>query len=73
MSGTSMAAPLVSALTARCYAKGSCNAEASHEIARIVGNSISYNGVNRNYGFAGDPIRPVKGKYFGHLVWGNAW
>lgn len=74
MSGTSMAAPLVAALTARCYAKGACAAEGSHEIAKIVANSVRYNAANRGYGFAGDPLRPVRGnRYFGYLVWGNQW
>ena len=71
MSGTSMAAPLVSALTARCYAKGVCNAEDASEMAKVVANAAHYNANNRGYGFLGDPYRPVPGKYFGLLVWGN--
>jgi subtilisin family serine protease len=73
MSGTSMAAPLVSALTARCYAKGVCRAENNTEMARIVANAVNYNAANRLYGFTGDPWRPVRGRYFGYLVWGNQW
>lgn len=73
MSGTSMAAPLVSALAARCYAKGVCSSNNSTEMGKIVANSINYNAANRNYGFSGDPLRPVRGKYFGYLVWGNQW
>jgi len=68
-----MAAPLVSALTARCYSKGVCALENNTEMARIVANSVNYNKVNRNYGFTGDPLRPIKGRYFGHMVWGNQW
>ena len=71
MSGTSMAAPLVAALTARCYTKGACTSEGGTEMARIVANSVAYNSGNRNYGFTGDPLRPVRNKYFGYLVWGN--
>ncbi|KAI8466382.1 MAG: peptidase S8/S53 domain-containing protein [Monoraphidium minutum] len=73
MSGTSMAAPLVSALTARCYAKGVCKSSSGSEMARIVANAAAYNAANRQYGFVGDPYRPVKGKWMGFLVWGNQW
>ncbi|KIY96703.1 Subtilisin BL [Monoraphidium neglectum] len=73
MSGTSMAAPMVSALTARCYAKGACSSENGTEMARIVANAANYARGNRGYGFVGDPYRPVRGRFFGHLVWGNMW
>jgi hypothetical protein len=73
MSGTSMAAPLVSAMAARCYAKGACAAEDRSEMARVVANAATYNAAHRDYGFTGDPLRPVRGRYFGYLVWGNQW
>jgi hypothetical protein len=64
---------MVSALTARCYAKGACSSENGTEMARIVANAANYARGNRGYGFVGDPYRPVRGRFFGHLVWGNMW
>jgi hypothetical protein len=73
MSGTSMAAPLVSALAARCYLKGVCRSDNATEMGRLVANSVNYNAAHRDYGFVGDPLRPARGRYFGYLVWGNQW
>jgi hypothetical protein len=36
----------------------------------IVSDAAAYNTARRNegYGFQGDPLRPVSGKYYGYLI-----
>jgi hypothetical protein len=31
-------------------------------------DAASYNVANSGYGFQGDPLRPVTGKYYGYLI-----
>jgi hypothetical protein len=71
--GTSMACPHVSALMAQCYRRGVCRSNNNTEMSRLVSSARSYNQANPGYGFQGDPLRPVLGKYFGWLVFGNVW
>ena len=73
LSGTSMACPHVSALVAQCYRRGVCRSSNGTELARIVSLTEAYNMANRGYGFQGDPLRPMLGRYFGWLIHGNAW
>ena len=39
---------------------------------QIISNSpadaAAYNNAHPNYGYQGDPLRPVEGKYYGYLV-----
>jgi hypothetical protein len=35
---------------------------------KIRNNAADYNQANPDYGFLGDPLRPVTGKYYGYLV-----
>ena len=30
--------------------------------------SAAYNEANPGYGFTGDPLRPIEGKYYGYLI-----
>ncbi|WIA30973.1 hypothetical protein OEZ86_001021 [Tetradesmus obliquus] len=73
LSGTSMAAPHVASVVARCYRAGVCNSNNGTELARIMALTRDFNLANPGYGFLGDPSRPVSGKYFGYMVWGNRW
>jgi hypothetical protein len=68
-----MACPHVSALIAQCYKIGICRSETGSELSIMVDLAYSYNQQNTEYGFEGDPFRPVEGKYFGYLVYGNQW
>jgi subtilisin family serine protease len=68
-SGTSFATPMVSGTVALCIASGACAGLSPTQIvSKIVGDAASYNGANPAYGFQGDPIRPIPGKYYGYLV-----
>ena len=37
-------------------------------IQKIVADAAAYNNANPGYGFVGDPLRPVEGKYYGYLI-----
>lgn len=69
-SGTSQAAPHVAGTVALCLAKGACRGTSQNIIRKIVSDAAAYNSARRNanYGFAGDPLRPIAGKYYGYLV-----
>lgn len=74
LSGTSMATPIISAQVAMCYEKGLCSSETASEASKILRAAYSYNKSNRMYGYKGDPLnRPIAGKYYGYLVYGNAF
>lgn len=74
LSGTSMATPIISAQVAMCYEKGLCSSETASEASKILRAAYSYNKENRMYGYKGDPLnRPIAGKYYGYLVYGNAF
>lgn len=68
-----MACPHVAAVAARCYRAGVCRSNNGTEMAKIMSMTQLYNTRNPDYGFEGDPKRPVAGKYFGYMVYGNRW
>ena len=37
-------------------------------IQKIVSDAANYNNAHPEYGFVGDPLRPVTGKYYGYLI-----
>lgn len=68
-SGTSFASPLVAGAAALCIASGPCAGLTPPQIVqKLVGDASAYNTANPGYGFAGDPLRPQAGKYYGYLV-----
>jgi subtilisin len=68
-SGTSFAAPIVTGTVALCIYSGPCAGLTPAQIvAKIVSDAASYNSLNPGYGFAGDPLRPEGGKYYGNLI-----
>jgi hypothetical protein len=73
LSGTSMAAPHVASVAARCYRAGVCRDEAGSEMKRIMTLTEEFNRANPGYGFEGDPLRPLPDKVYGYLVYGNRW
>ena len=68
-SGTSFAAPHVSGVVALCVAAGPCaGLSPAQVVAKIVADAAAYNSANPGYGFQGDPLRPIAGKYYGNLI-----
>ena len=70
-SGTSFASPLVAGTVALCIFAGPCAGLSPAQIVgRIVSDAAAYNTDTKNsgYGYAGDPLRPISGKYYGHLI-----
>jgi subtilisin family serine protease len=68
-SGTSFAAPHVAGVVALCIAAGPCAGLIPAQIIqKIVADVATYNTANTGYGFRGDPLRPISGKYYGYLI-----
>jgi subtilisin family serine protease len=69
--GTSFASPLVAGTVALCIASGPCAGLTPRQIIqKIVADAAAYNTAKKNlgYGFQGDPLRPISGKYYGYLI-----
>jgi subtilisin len=68
-SGTSMSSPNAAGTVTLCIASGACaGLTASQIIQKIVGDATAYSTKNTGYGFQGDPLRPVAGRYYGYLI-----
>lgn len=68
-SGTSFATPLVAGTVALCISSGPCaGLTPAQVIDKVVADAAAYNLANPGYGFQGDPLRPVPGKYYGYLI-----
>jgi subtilisin len=68
-SGTSFSAPHVAGVVALCIASGPCAGLTPAQIVeKIVADATAYNNANISYGFQGDPLRPISGKYYGYLI-----
>ncbi|MGH2451698.1 MAG: S8 family serine peptidase [Candidatus Limnocylindria bacterium] len=68
ISGTSMASPHMAGTAALCIAVGECTGSPATIVQKLRGDAAAYNTADTGYGFHGDPIRPVSGKYFGYLT-----
>jgi subtilisin len=68
-SGTSLSSPLVAGVAALCVSSGPCaGLTPAQIIQKVVSDASAYNIANPGYGFAGDPLRPQAGTYYGYLV-----
>jgi subtilisin len=68
-SGTSMSSPNAAGTVALCIAAGACAGLTPPQIIqKIIRDAAAYNAKNLGYGFQGDPLRPVGGKYYGYLI-----
>jgi subtilisin len=69
LSGTSMAAPHVTGTVALCIHSGACaGLTPSQIVQKIRSDAAAYNTAHPSYGFTGDPLHPVSGRYYGFLV-----
>jgi subtilisin len=67
--GTSFSAPHVAGIVALCAAAGRCaRLSPARVVDKIVSDAAAYNLANPGYGFQGDPLRPINGKYYGYLI-----
>jgi subtilisin family serine protease len=67
--GTSFAAPHVAGVAALCISIGACaGLSPAQVIQKLRADAAKYNGAKKTYGFDGDPLRPVQGRYYGYLI-----
>jgi subtilisin len=67
--GTSMATPHAAGTVALCIHSGACAGLTPAQIIdKIVSDSAAYNTATPGYGFQGDPLRPISGRYYGYLI-----
>ena len=74
MSGTSMATPHVAGAVALCIAEGGIPGPCAglsppQIIAKMRSTAESQTASSPDYGFVGDPTRPLSGRYYGYLSW----
>ena len=73
ISGTSMASPAVAGVVALCLGEGGSSGPCAgltpaQIVARMRNDAAAFASTNTAAGFAGDPRRPVAGRYFGYLA-----
>jgi subtilisin len=66
--GTSFASPAVAGSVALCISQGECKGSAHAVMEKFLAVTKAYNKEHRDYGFSGDPIRPIGGQYYGYLT-----
>ena len=67
--GTSYAAPHVTGTVALCVGNGACAGLTPPQIIqKLRADAEAYTLANPSWGFAGDPTRPVTGRYYGYLT-----
>jgi subtilisin len=74
ISGTSMASPHIAGAVALCIGEGTtpgpCADQTPSQIIQTMrSRAEGRTTTNAGYGFAGDPTRPVSGRYYGYLDW----
>jgi subtilisin len=66
--GTSFASPHVAGVAALCIASAECSGTPAQIIQKLRSDARAYNQANPGYGFVGDPLRPISGRYYGYLI-----
>jgi subtilisin len=65
---TSFSAPLVAGTVALCLTNQCSGLSPRQIVQKIVADARAYNEANPGYGFQGDPLRPISGKYYGYPI-----
>ena len=66
--GTSFASPAVAGSLALCISEGGCEGSGKDVMSQFLELTADYNKEHRDFGFEGDPFRPIKGQYYGYLA-----
>jgi subtilisin family serine protease len=66
--GTSFASPVVAGSLALCISEGECEGSGKAVMSQFLNITAAYNKKHRDFGFDGDPLRPIKGQYYGYLA-----
>ena len=66
--GTSFASPAVAGSVALCIGSGECEGSGEDVMAQFLDITASYNKKHSDFGFEGDPLRPIDGQYYGYLT-----
>ena len=66
--GTSFASPVVAGSLALCISDGDCEGSGKAVMSQFLDITAEYNKNHRSFGFEGDPLHPIKGKYYGYLA-----
>jgi subtilisin len=72
-SGTSFASPAVAGTAAVCIADGRCKGSPARIMGTLLDDAAAYNRAQPHYGYVGDPFRPIRGEYFGWLIWAGKY
>jgi subtilisin len=67
-SGTSMATPHAVGAVHLCIVSGQCTGGPAETIQKVRTDAQAYTQANPGFGFRGDPLRPVTGRYYGYLI-----
>jgi subtilisin family serine protease len=68
-SGTSFASPFGAGVVALCIVYGPCRGLAPRDIVRrVVADTARYNVRHRTWGYNGDPLHPIDGRYYGWMI-----
>ncbi|MFA3842798.1 hypothetical protein [Streptomyces aureus] len=69
VAGMSFSAPVVTGVTALCVCVGRCGTNSpARNLRTIVDDARRASEKRPRYGLFGDPLRPIPGRYYGHLV-----
>lgn len=69
-SGAGMSASIVTGVAALCVNAGRCGTDTPPKNVRtLVDDAAAHSRHHRRYGFYGDPLRPIRGRFYGPLVY----
>jgi subtilisin len=71
--GTSFATPHAVGAVHLCIVSGQCPGTPAETIQKIISDAAAHSAANPKFGFTGDPLRPVNGRYYGHLLYAGAY